>query len=328
MALDKSSRLQLGLLLGMPAIVAVLAFGWQPSAQREAATASERHARKTAAIASMNAGEHEAAQAEFHRMISNPQSPLDAVDGRRMMAMSLRMIDEAHAADVMLTEALKALDTVVEDATTISLMRGTILMDQADLAAFSLDDPARAIALYDSAVALGLSDRDALVAMRNAAILAAKIGKYADACPRVDLILSSPVGASLPAAERIGLRFSQASWYFASGDLGRAEVSYRAIWDSRAGNDFAEVAMAGAQCISWMPPQTHCKELSVMATDLFSLVDHLRTSAAMDATDRSLINAAEAQVARRIIDASDCADATLTSIARSRLNGAAQPAAQ
>ncbi|MCX5690708.1 MAG: hypothetical protein NTV94_13165 [Planctomycetota bacterium] len=312
----------------MPAIVAVLAFGWQPSAPREAATASERHARKAAAIANMNAGEHEAAQAEFHRMISNPQSPLDAVDGRRMMAMSLRMLDEAHAADVMLTEAIKALDTVAEDATTVSLMRGTILMDQADLAAFSLDEPARAIALYDTAVAIGLSDRDALIAMRNAAILAAKIGKYSDACRRVDLILASPVAASLPAAERIGLRYSQAAWHVSNGDLGRAELSYRAIWDGRAGNDFAEVAMAGAQCISWMPPQTHCKELSAMATDLFAFVDRLRTSASRDTADRALINAAEAQAARRVIDAADCADATLNSIARSRLNEAAQPAAQ
>jgi len=306
---------------------AILAYGWQPVHSRNepassvrAGASRERHERKATAIAKMHAGDHAAARAEFQRMIEQPASLTDAVDGRRMMAMSFRSAGETAAAGEYLAQALAALDTAPLPAETAAAMRALILMDQADLAAFGENDAAGAIRLYDAARAAAPSAKDADTAARNAAILSADLGQYGEASLRVDALLASSEAKGMPTDELLPLLSSQASWFASAGNLDEAARHYLSLWDAHHNTDNAYVAFAGAQCVAWYPPQTHCEPKIALARGVLGMVDRLRLAAAkVDASDQGLIASAEQTVATSLVNAAGCADAALVEEAQGRL---------
>jgi tetratricopeptide (TPR) repeat protein len=313
---------------GVFAGVALWGGGGRPSDLNRASVlievpgANDRLDRVLKLVRNLNAGEHAAARAEFERMMSNPQSPLDAVDGRRMMAMSLRQSGDGPMADIFLDDALKALAAVDEQDAVKSAMKRTILMDRADLAAFTLGDSERAILLYDEVVSADPSNPASLIAARNAAFLHAKIGKFAAAIERVDALLASPAASTMSQADRTELLASQASWFTALGDRGQAYSHYLAIWTARTA-DSLTVANAGAMCVSVIPAQTRCKELLSLAEDVLAMVDRLKVSGAAHGSPLAEIVSCEQQVAASIISAEGCASAATVQAARVRLSSAA-----
>jgi tetratricopeptide (TPR) repeat protein len=315
------SFLCLGVIL--PAIAVVVASAWQPAGVRDqsvrSAAVQQRQARKIKAVRSMNAGDHLAARVEFERMISSPQTPLDPVDGRRMMAMSLRLAGEAQLAEVFLDQAIDALSKVAEDDATKSAMKLAILMDRADLAAFSLDQPERALELYDQVRSADSSSRVSVIAARNAAFLAAKIGKLSNAAERVDALLALPAASQIPEDERTELLASQASWYMSAGDAGQAHAHYLAIWNNQRNADSVTVANAGAACVGWYPVQTHCNEMLMLAKDVLSMVDRIKATGSAQGVEFAVLRSCEQQVASAVVSAEGCASPEAVQAARRRL---------
>jgi tetratricopeptide (TPR) repeat protein len=255
-------------------------------------------------------------------MISSPQTPLDPVDGRRMMAMSLRLSGDVQIAEVFLDQALDALSQAAEDEATKSAMKLTILMDRADLAAFSLDQPERALELYDEVRSADPSSPDSMIAARNSAFLAAKIGKLSNAAERVDALLALPAASQIPEDERTELLASQASWYMTAGDIGQAQAHYLALWNANRNSDSVTVANAGAVCVGWYPVQTNCNEMLSLAKEVLSMVDRIRAKGAAQGADLNVLLSCEQQVASAIVSAEGCASPDVIQSARRRIPAA------
>ena len=306
----------------------IFAYGWQPvdtirqPASIRARTTRELHERKVAAIERMNTGDHAGARIEFQRMIDRPSNALDSIDGRRMMAMSMRQVGEIAAAEVFLAEALDALNAAAVDAETDASMRSTIMMDQADLAAFSARDREKAIRLYDTVLAARVRSRDYSTAARNAAILSAEIERYEEAAQRIDDFLAVPEAKRIPTDELVPLLCSQASWFASAGNIEEAARRYRAVWDTHQEPPSAYAALAGARVAAWCPPQTDCNTKMDLARGVLNMVDRLRSPdgvARQSSSDRDVLNSAEQQVAISILNAAGCADAGMIEDANRRL---------
>lgn len=284
----------------------------QPEAADAARAARERHGAKVRAIDAMHSGDHATARDYFVSLVTNPQTLLDPVEGRRLLAMSHRFAGEAGDALQELEAAEDALIANPEIEARYPGIGAAITMDRAQVLAFGRQDLAAALILYDQVAGSesGASIRDDRIARQNAAVLCASMGQFPEACRRLNELLASSFASNIPADEVRSLRSSQVSWYASQGNLEEATRRGLELWNANldiADPRLADMAVTIAQ---WYPVPDACDARCALLLSVLEKIDAVRASPT-EPSDLELADSVESQVLDAIADSADCQNAAL-----------------
>lgn len=283
--------------------------------------ALQRHQTRAVAINAMHAGDYAAARSHFAEMANQQTSDFDRVEGHRMLSLSHRHEGSAVAASASLDDAVAAFDASADLQARFPWLRGTLLMDRAELAAFHTDNKATAIDLYDLVRTAGpnANDRDKRIASQNAAVLCADLSRFPEACQRLDELLSSPLSGDMRLDEVISLRNSQASWYAQSGNLNEAFNRGLRLWQDFQDSNDPAILEAGATVASWYAVPTHCAERTALLRVLFVRLDTARMNLPADSDVFDRLLALEQDVLYATRDSFECGDDVLNQMAAARV---------
>lgn len=312
----KNGTLWFGTLITVVVSCAAAAFVYRPNqappsqAERDAIRA--RDTDRLRALALIEQGRAAEARNLVRPMIDTPINDYDAVEGNRIMSMSHRRDGDIAAAKASLEAALVAFDASPVLRTKTRWLRARIILDQADIAAFSERDTERAIRLYDQVVAQQASAKktDVETAATNAAMLCASRGRYVEAVQRGDNLLASEAAAALSTRHVILLRVSQASWLAKHGDLQGAFARYQSIWTDYGQRSEAAVLNAGLSVAAGHPVPRDCASRVAIARALLEKIDAVRRAPVNTETETSAsateLNEIEHQTLVVIADSGGC----------------------
>lgn len=265
-------------------------------------------------------GQHEAARAVYQAIQnSDPNSP-DAVHAIRHIARSFRREDDFGQCLSHLQEA----KSLIQSPTFSHQLRESLLqvvrMEIADLTAFSLHDKAQAVLQYDEIAAAGGSDNDiARIAGRNAAVLTAELGRYAEASDRAERLLTSPA-FTLPIDDALQIRMSQVSWHAQAGNLEAAKAHCVTIWEQNQDRGDYSVLWAGLHLARWSSMPIECNTRLTVCRSLLTKLDAAQANTQQEDTfTQTQIEDMLKQVLVVIADSKDCGDDQFVSYARQRL---------
>jgi hypothetical protein len=291
-----------------------------PDAARAART---KHEQKAKAIGLMHAGDLRSARATFQRMVDQPDSDTERVEGLRLLSQTYEIEGDADQAERMLSAAEAVYTATVRLQTDRPTLRGTLLMDRAQLMWRVHHDMSGAVQLYDQVARSGTDAhvRDRRIAAQNAAVLCADLGRRREAVRRVDDLLGSSLGALIPTDEVVGLRMSQVSWLRDDGNLDEAYARCKRVWVEYSDRDEIDVLDAGIQASRWCPAvPEHCAERLAILRAVIQKIDNLRVAVRAGTADAAALTDHVREARAAVDDSGACADETFTAWAHQRLN--------
>jgi hypothetical protein len=228
----------------------------------------------------IQAANFQSARAAAQGLIDAPLVPDEVVQGHRFIAMIARGKGNYAEAESSLQTALATVTSNPAMVAQRPWLPASIVMDQADLAAFGQRNRERAITLYDQVLAQSAiaQPRDVWIAAQNAAMMCADLGRWAEAVRRVDSLLASSAAGQVPPSKLIALRVSQANWIARSGDLPGAMRRSKSLWDQYQSDDDYAVFLVGLRVAEWSPATQDCATRLAITSALLSKINALRST--------------------------------------------------
>ena len=285
--------------------------------------ARQRAMDRSAALALIDAGQFDAASKRVNALMARPLGEFDAIELERMEFRLRRARGDVAGAQGALDKAMRrfaASQSLLDQAPWLEYR---IILDKADLAAFTLHDRDSAIVLYDVIVGAGARAQpyDHWIASQNAAMLCAEAGRYAEAIARVDAMLSGPASSVIDGVQLRSLRESQASWALAGGDLVGAFHRNLAIWNENPGSTDPTVLFAGVFVARMLPINAQgCAQRLAIATAMLARINEMHhRGAAAGAPSGDLLGALELDVLTIHPDSGNCGNVQISDWARELL---------
>lgn len=271
-----------------------------------------RHQILARIVEQIDQGNLGAARVTAQSLVDAPLVPEEIIQGRRLLATIAQRQRDFPEADAHLRAAMAELDARPDLAIRRRTPRGSILMDQAQLAAFGRLHREEAIAIYDQVLARPdeASPRDQWIAAQNAAMLCVELGRYSEAVQRVDALLLTPAATEIPARELIALRASQASWPANAGDLAEAKRRSEAVWRDYQDQDDQAIFEVGLRLARWLPAPQKCAERLQLASTLLEKTRALRATPSINpnAPTPAQLDDIDQEILKVIADSHGCND--------------------
>lgn len=270
------------------------------------------------------------ARALLDLMVSNPTFDWDPIEARRLSGFVARREGNTALAEQELRQALHMLNGNPDAARQSPPLRSVILMDLAQLVAIDRGNAAEGIALYDRVhrEESAAFPRDKWLAAKNAAILSARLGRYAEGIQRIDSVLAAMPDNQVPVSEIISLRATQATWCAASGDLPGALQRALALWNEHQNRDDLSVLETGIRVAEWRPAIGElCQFRISTATEILDRINGLRAAPSQNPHAPTLAQLAELerQALVVIVNSRGCPQREAIAMARARLGLRPEP---
>ncbi|MBX3408861.1 MAG: hypothetical protein KF859_03135 [Phycisphaeraceae bacterium] len=229
------------------------------------------------ALAAVDSGQLHNARELAQRMLDHPSSEKEAIEARRLLGHVHRDSGDLAAADAHYLAALQRVDANPVIQTESPLLRSSILLDRANLAAFWRSDHDAAVELYDI---LAQNEERSISSRRksaqNAAMLRYTQGRYAEAITRLQTLLDSPMAATLDVSEVISLKSHIASWLLRADRLPEGFEVYLQIWNDYGNRMDEAVFLAIEQVARYSPMGLACDRRIGASIAMLNKADELR----------------------------------------------------